>query len=47
MKIRLLKPGYKNNEQFYKDFLEDQIKQKEEYFSDEFVYMDNAPDFPI
>jgi len=47
MEIRLLKAGYKKNEDFYKDFLEDKIKDKEEYFSDEVVNIDLAPDFPI
>lgn len=47
MEVRLLKSGYKNNEEFYKDFLEDQIRNKEEYFSDDVVYIDEAPDFPI
>ncbi|MDC3418082.1 hypothetical protein [Aquibacillus salsiterrae] len=47
MEIRLLKKGYKNNEQFYKDFLEDQILINEEYFSGEIVFINSAPDFPI
>lgn len=47
MEIRLLNKGYKNNHQFYKDFLEDQIKNKDEYFSDEYVNIEVAPDFPI
>ena len=47
MEIRLLKKGYTNNEQFYKDFLEGQLINKEEYFSGEAVYIDEAPDFPI
>ena len=47
MEIRLLKKGYKNNEEFYNDFLEDKIKEKDEYFSGEVVHIDNAPDFPI
>jgi hypothetical protein len=47
MEVRLLNKGYKNNEQFYKDFVEDQIKNKDEYFSDEIVYINEAPDFPI
>ncbi|MFH0070182.1 hypothetical protein [Peribacillus sp. NPDC056705] len=47
MEIRLLKKGYKNNEQFYKDFLDDQIKYKDDYFSGDVVYIDEAPDFPI
>lgn len=47
MEIRLLKSGYKNNDQFYQDFLNDQIKDKDEYFSDEVINLDEAPDFPI
>ena len=47
MEIRLLKKGYKRNQQFYQDFLEDQIKNKDEYFSGEVVNIDLAPDFPI
>lgn len=47
MEIRLLKSGYKNNDQFYQDFLNDQIKDKEEYFSGEVINLDEAPDFPI
>lgn len=47
MEIRLLKKRYKKDDQFYKDFLEDQIKNKEEYFSDEVVNIDGIPDFPI
>ena len=37
----------KISEQFYKDFLEDHIKNNDDYFSDEVVYIDVAPDFPI
>lgn len=47
VEIRLLKKGYKNNEQFYRDFLDDQIRLKDEYFSDEVVYIEEAPDFPV
>lgn len=47
MEIKLLKRGYKNNEQFFNDFLEDKIKENEEYFSDEIVKIDEAQDFPI
>jgi len=47
MEIRLLKKDYKNNEQFYKDFLEDGIQIKDDYFSSEVIYIDDAPDFPI
>lgn len=47
MEIRLLKSGYKKSEQFYKDFLDDNIKNNDDYFSGEVVYIDEAPDFPI
>ena len=47
MEIRLLKKGYQNNEQFYQDFLNNQIENKDEYFSDQVVHIDEIPDFPI
>ncbi|MCA1031180.1 hypothetical protein LCL95_09110 [Bacillus timonensis] len=47
MEIRLLKKGYKNNDQFYKDFLDDQIKNNEDYFSVEVAFIDSDPDFPV
>lgn len=47
MEIRLLKKGYQNNAQFYQDFLNNQIENKDEYFSDQVVHIDEAPDFPI
>lgn len=47
MEIRLLERGYKTNENLYKDFLEDQINSKDEYFSNEVLTITNAPDFPI
>src|SRR5699024_1679092 len=47
MEIRLLDKGYKNNEQFYQDFLDDKINAKDEYFTKELVYIKEAPDFPI
>ncbi|KML03171.1 hypothetical protein [Rossellomorea marisflavi] len=47
MEVRLLESGYKHNEQFYKDFLDDQIQLKDEYFTNEVVHLDEAPHFPI
>ena len=47
MEIRLLKKGYKDNEQFYRDFLDDKIVGNEDYFSGETVSIADAPDFPI
>ena len=34
MEIRLLKKDYIKKEEFYKDFLDDKILEKEEYFLD-------------
>ena len=47
MEVRLLKKSVIKSEEFYKDFLEDQIKLKDEYFEPKSVFIDNAPDFPI
>jgi len=47
VEIKILKNGYKNNELFYKDFLDDKIKNKEEYFSGVIHYIDEVPNFPI
>jgi len=47
MEIKLLENGYKTSESLYKDFLEDQLNAKEEYFSNEVVSIAEAPDFPI
>lgn len=47
MEIRLLKKGYMNNEEFYKAFLNDQLKDNDEFFSNETVVINEAPNFPI
>lgn len=47
MEIRLLKKNFINKEEFYTDFINDDIKNKEEYFTDETVFIKDAPDFPI
>lgn len=47
MEIKLLKKDFLKKEEFYKDFLDDKIVEKDEYFSDEVVHISNAPDFPI
>lgn len=47
MEIRLLKKDCLKSEEFYKDFLDDQILNKEEYFSGDVIYLDQAPDFPV
>lgn len=47
MEIRLLKKGYKSNDQFYQDFLDEKINSNEDYFSNKFVTIADAPDFPI
>jgi len=47
MEIRLLNNNYKGNEQFYLDFLNDNLINNEDYFSDKIVTIQDAPDFPI
>ena len=47
MEVKLLKKDFLKKEEFYKDFLEDKISEKDEYFSDEVVHINKAPDFPI
>lgn len=47
MEIRLLNKDCLKKEEFYKDFLEDKIVEKDEYFSDKVVHIKEAPDFPI
>ena len=47
MEIKLLKKDFLKKEEFYKDFLDDKIMERDEYFSDEVVHINNAPDFPI
>lgn len=45
MEVRLLKDGYKKSETLYQDLLKDNLSDN--YFSDETVYIKEAPDFPI
>ena len=47
MEIKLLKKDFLKKEEFYKDFLDDKIMERDEYFSDEVVHINNVPDFPI
>ena len=47
MQIRLLAEGYKDSDLLYEDFQKDNISEGAPYFSDEVIYLDNAPDFPI
>lgn len=47
MEIRLLNKDYIKKEEFYKDFLDDKIMEKEKYFSDKIVHIKETPDFPI
>lgn len=47
MEIRLLAKGYKNNEQFYVDFLEDKVIGNDDYFSEEYVTISDIPNFPF
>jgi hypothetical protein len=45
MELKLLKKDFKSNDHLYEDFLNNRIN--EEYFSNETVYIREAPDFPI
>ena len=47
MEVRLLASGYKNSDSLYEDFLEGKLNEKEEYFSNDIIYVKEAPDFPI
>ena len=46
MKIRLLKDGYKKDEALYEAFKAGEVVD-EDFFSDEYIELDTAPDFPI
>lgn len=47
MEIKILKSGYKNNEEFYQAFLTGELLNHDEYFSDEVIYIEELPSFPI
>lgn len=47
MNIKLLADGYKNNHYLFEDFKNNQINLDESYFSEQNIYIENAPDFPI
>lgn len=47
VEIRLLKEGYKSNEQLYEDFINDKIDLTADYFSDKSLYIESCPDFPF
>ncbi|GAB2490185.1 hypothetical protein GCM10008929_13110 [Alkalibacterium psychrotolerans] len=47
MEFRLLEENYSSSEQLFKDFINDAIDRDKEYFSNETVFLKNAPDFPV
>lgn len=47
MEVKLLADGYQKNEQLFKDFMNGTIDTNSEYYSNETVYLDFAPDLPI
>lgn len=47
MEVKLLNKGYKKHETLYQDFLNDRIKDKEDYFSGNTIKIDETPDFPF
>ena len=48
MNIRLLHPGYKKSDEFYRDFIDGNLSNFDNKFvSEEFVIIKELPDFPI
>lgn len=47
MRIRLLDKACIGSEAFYQDFLNNQIEHKEDYFTDEYVHINEPIPFPI
>lgn len=47
MEIQLLVDGYKKFDNIYEDFIDGTLIHKDIYFSDETVYIEHAPNFPI
>lgn len=47
VKVKLLKEGYSTDLTIYEDFIKNEIDSEKDYFSDEYIIIDNAPDFPI
>ncbi|MDT2597643.1 MULTISPECIES: DUF6339 family protein [Enterococcus] len=47
LEIRLLKEGYKNNNQVYEDFISEKIDLTADYFSEKTIFINEAPDFPF
>lgn len=47
VKVKLLKNGYSTNLAIYEDFKENEIDLEKDYFSEEYILVDETPDFPI
>lgn len=47
MEIRLLDSKWLRTEEFYYDFLAGKIAEREEYFTEEYISIEQAPDFPV
>lgn len=47
VKVRLLKSGYRNNEEFYNDFKSNTVLKNEDYFTDKVIYLPSDVPFPI
>lgn len=47
MQIRLLAEGYTTSERLYLDFMNDSLDESADYYSEKFVTLEEAPDFPI
>lgn len=47
MQVRLLKEGYKKDEKLYSAFIDGSVTNNDDFFSDEIIEIEVAPDFPI
>ncbi|MGE6400240.1 hypothetical protein [Bacillus cereus] len=47
VKVRLLKRGYRKNEELYQDFKKNKIMENDEYFTDEIITLPSNIPFPI
>lgn len=47
MNIKILADGYMKNNYLFEDFKNNRINLEENYFSDEYISLEKAPDFPI
>lgn len=47
MKVKLLNDGYSTSSEIYEDFINNEIDLEKDYFSEDYVIINETPDFPI